>query len=202
MIKNKLLKKLTGVLTIVALLIVVGTKAVEDWCGMIYDISLAVFGSSLLAWLVAMVEEYQYKKNIHRNIIEKVLKMQREIKKILSEYAKVLDAWEAQDFRESAGKMFGYIDEFYAYSSTLKFENGKWDHYYKGEIIEIYSNFFNMASDFRTIGKLLDNNQRNEAYAKYKECREDGKIIVDLIIKVLVKEYGKNFANVESIGLL
>lgn len=202
MIKNKLLKVLTGVLTIGALLIIISAKVVEDWCGMIYDISLAVFGSALLALLVAMVEQYQDRKIIKRTVIRQVLKTQREIKKIMSEYAKVLDEWEAQDFREAADKIFGYIDEFYAYNNTLKFENGKWDNYFEREILEIYNNFFYMAGDFRTIGTLLNNNLRNEAYSKYKECREEGKLVVDSITKVLSKEYGKNFANIESIGLL
>lgn len=193
---------LTGVLTIGALLIIISAKVVEDWCGMIYDISLAVFGSALLALLVAMVEQYQDRKIIKRTVIRQVLKTQREIKKIMSEYAKVLDDWAAPDFRASADKIVEYINEFYTYNTTLKFENGKWDNYFEREIVDIYNNFFYVASEFRTIGKHLDNNQRNEAYLKYKECRETSKLIVDSIIKVLSKEYGKNFADVESIGLL
>lgn len=202
MIKNKLLKTLTCVLTIGALIIIINIKAVEDWRGKIYDIALAIFGSSLLAWLVAMVEQYQDRKTIRRTVIMNVLKIQREIKKIISEYAKALDGWDAQDFRGTADKMYGYIDEFYTYNNTLKFENGKWNNYFGKEILDIYSNFLHMASNLRMIGTFLDKNLRNEAYSKYEECREEGKLIVDLIINVLSKEYGKNFANIESIGLL
>lgn len=202
MMKNKLLKLLAGALTVGALLIIIYVKVGEDWGGIIYDISLAVFGSALLTWLVAIVEQYHDRKTIHRTVISKVLKAQGEIKKIISEYPKVLDDWQAEDFRESAKKILGYIDDFHAYNNTLKFENGKWDNYFETEILEIYSNFLYMASDFRTISKFLDNNQRQEAYSKYKECRETSKLIVDSIIKVLSKEYGKNFAKIESIGLL
>ena len=202
MIKNKVLKLLTGVLTIGALLFIIREKVVKDECGMIYDISLAVFGSALLAWLVVMVEQYQDRKTIRRTIIKNVLKIQREVKKIISEYSKSLDEWEAQDFRESADKMFGYIDEFYAYNNALKFEAGKIGNYFESEILEIYSHFLDMASDFRFIGMLLDKNLKNEAYSKYKECRKAGELIVNSITKILSKEYGKDFAKIESIGLL
>lgn len=202
MIKNKLLKALTGVLAIGALLIIIKTKASEDWYGMIYDISLAVFGSALLAWLVAIVEQYQERKMIRRTVVRNVLKTQREIKKIISEYTKFLDDWEGQDFRESADKILRNIDEFHAYKNTLKFENGEWNNYFKKEIFEIYNRFLHMASEFRIIGKLLDNNLRNEALSRYKKCREESKLIIDSIIKVLSSEYGKSFSDIESIGLL
>jgi len=202
MIKNKLLKGLTGALTIGALLFIIRIKAVEDWDGLLYDISLAIFGSALLAWLVAMAEQYQDRKIIQRTVIRNILKTQREIKKIISEYDKILDNWEPQDFREAADKIVGHIDEFYIYNNTLKFESGKWDNYFQGEIIEIYRDFLNMASNLRIIGMFLDNNLRKDAYLKYTECIEDGKLIVDSIIKILSKEYGKDFAKVESIGLL
>lgn len=202
MIKNKLLKKVAGALTIVALLIILIANGGEERYGVIYDISLAVFGSALLAWLVAIVEQYQDRKIIHRTVIKNILKTQREIKKIISEYSKVLDNWEAKDFREAADKIREYIDEFYAYNSTLKFENGKVDNYFRREILEVYRKFLDMAIDLRKIAMFLDSNLRNDAYAKYRECEENAKGIVDLIIRILSKEYGKIFTDIESIGLL
>jgi len=203
MVKYRMLKVLTGALTIGALSIIIEITLRENrWYEMIYDIALAVFGSALLAWLAAKIEQYHDKKIIRRTVIMNVLKVQREIKKILSEYGKVLEQWEAQDFREVADKIYGYIDEFYAYNNALKFENGKWDNYFGKEILEIYSNYIYLAGDIKTISTLLENNLRNEAYSKYKECRDEGKIIVEMIIKALTREYGKNFANIESIGLL
>lgn len=175
MIKNKLLKKVAGALTIVALLIILIANGGEERYGIINDISLAVFGSALLAWLVAIVEQYQDRKIIHRTVIKNILKTQREIKKIISEYSKVLDKWESKDFREAADKIREYIDEFYAYNSTLKFENGKVDNYFRREILEVYRNFLNMAIDLRKIGMFLDSNLRNDAYSKYRECGEKAK---------------------------
>lgn len=204
MIKNRLLKLFTGVLTVGALIIILCVKLWGDsgLCEMIYDIALAVFGSAVLAWLVAMVEQHQDKKVIRRTVVKNVLEAQREIKKIMSEYNKVLDKWEAQDFRTSANKLYGYIDEFYAYNNTLKLENGKYENYFETEILEIYKGFMYVASDFRTIEKHLDNNQRDDAYSKYKDCVEASNLIVNSIIKVLSKEYGNKFASIEEIGLL
>ena len=202
MVKNKLLKPLTGALAIGALIVILGAKGEKEGIEILYDISLAIFGSALLAWLVAKAEQYQDRKVIQRTVIRNILNTQREIKRILSEYCKTLDKWDAKDFRESAGKIYGYIEEFYAYNTTLKFENGKTDNFFEMEIVDIYRIFLHIESELRFIAMLLENNLRDDAYSKYKECIEADKSIVGSINNVLSKEYGKDFAKFESIGLL
>ena len=68
--------------------------------------------------------------------------------------------------------------------------------------MEIYRNFLHIESELRFIAMLLENNLRDDAYSKYKECIEADKSIVGSINNVLSKEYGKDFAKFESIGLL
>ena len=74
------MKKVAGARTIVALLIILIANGGEERYGIIYDISLAVFGSALLTWLVAIVEQYQDRKIIHRTVIKNMLKTQREMR--------------------------------------------------------------------------------------------------------------------------
>lgn len=202
MIKNKLLKVLTSMLAVGTLLIIIWTKSNENPCKITYDIALAIFGSSLLAWLVAIVEQWQDRRLIQRTTIKNILKVQEEIKRIMWEYNKILDKWEPRDFREAADKIRSYIGEFYAYNDVLKLENGKRNNYFGIEIIKIYGDFSYMANGCIIIENLLNDNKRDEAYSRYEKCKSDSRAIADSIATILTKEYGKKFTNSEVIGLL
>lgn len=172
--------------------------------GVYYDITLAIFGSSALSCLTAQIS-YNYDiKKINRTVITNMLQIQTEVKKILSEYNKTLDYWDEKDFYEANSVLRMLIGEFFSYSKTIKFETGK-DiiQFIKSKnITEIYQSYINLNGNIHIIGNLLKNDNKESAYKTYRECIELDKKIIKKIEVLLKNEYGKNFAAINSIGLL
>lgn len=169
-----------------------------------YDIALAILGSSALSCLTAQISYNSDIRKIKRTIISNVLQIQAEVKRILFEYDKVLDYWEEDDFYEVNSVLRMLIGEFFSYSETIKFETGKeMIQFIKVENInEIYELYININSGIHGVGNCLKNKNKEAAHKTYRECIELDKEIVKKIEVLLKKEYGRKFADINSIGLL
>lgn len=201
---NERIRMITFRITVVSLFAVLILGQSELKGVYYYDIALAIFGSSALSYLTAQISYNSDKRKIKRTIISNVLQTQAEVKKILSEYSKTLDYWDENDFYEVSSVLRMLIGEFFSYSKTIKFETGKEiTQFIKVENIgEIYRSYINLNGEIHRVGNCLKNNSKEDAYKTYRECIELDKEIVKKIEVLLKKEYGKNFADINSIGLL
>lgn len=199
---NRKIGKITFWITIVSLLVIVLQKI--DNQSIYYDIILAIFGSSALSCLTACISYNSDIRKIKRTVITNVIQIQTKVKSILSEYSKVLDDWDENDFFKINTELFGLFDEFFSYSTTIRFETGKeLAELFKFEnITELYKLYADLDNGLCDIGIFLKHKKEEEAYKKYKECYEFNKEIIKKLEVLLKKEYGKHFAALNSIGLL
>lgn len=169
-----------------------------------YDVALAIFGSSALSYLTAKISFNSDIRKIKRTVISNVLQIQAEVKKILSEYDKVLNDWDENDFYEVHSLLNKLIGEFMSYSNAIKFETGKEiaEIIKVKNILEIYKLYINLNGEIHIVGVYLKNQNRKSAYEIYIKCKEFDEEIIGKIIVLLEKEYGRKFSDINSIGLL
>lgn len=197
---NKKLFKITSLVTLVSFVFVIFFERNSIY----YDITLAIFGSAALSCLTAIISYNFDKRRINRTVISNVLQIQKEAKKILSEYNKILDNWDEKDFYEVYLVIHKLIDEFLSFSFAIKLETGKEmvELFKTQNITQIYTLFIELNRKIYNISELLKDGKKKDAYDKYKESRDLDEEIIEIIKIVLREEYGKNFAKVNSIGLL
>lgn len=201
---NRWVMKICFIIMLISLGAVIFFSVTEYDDEVMYDLGLAIFGSAALSWVTGLINFYADRRTVKRTVISNILQIQKVAKRILSEYCKLLKDWDEEDFYREADTMSRLIDDNFSYLDTLKMEMGEERRWYINgkELSEIYKSFYFLKDDIRTIGILVKNDKRDKAMELYRECRENDEKIVCSIKTMLEKEYGKNFADYNSIGLL
>ena len=200
---NIKIRRISFLIMIVSLVISI-ILGICNQLSVLYNISLALFGSASLSYITAKVSYNSDVTRIKRKIILNIIHIQTEVKKILSEYSKTLDFWDENDFYEFYSNLNNLIDDFFRYNKIVKFEIGKeiLEFIEVENILDIYNSYIQLNSDIHLVGILLENKDKNSAYEQYINCIDYAKNITDKIKVLLKNEYGKAFANINSIGLL
>lgn len=196
---NKIIRNITGVITLISFVILLSLENFK-----LYDIILAIFGSSALSFLTAMISYNSDIKKLNRTVIMMILQVQNEVRKILIDYNKVLTDWNEFDFQEAHAIISKHIEEFFIYTKTIKFETGKeiQNVTKMGDINEIFRLYISLNGEIYMVGIYLKNLYRDDAYQQYKKCQQLDQEIVEKIKQLLKKEYGKNFSDINTIGLI
>ena len=71
-----------------------------------------------------------------------------------------------------------------------------------GDISEIFRLYISLNGEIYMVGIYLKNLYRDDAYQQYKKCQQLDQEIVEKIKQLLKKEYGKNFSDINTIGLI
>lgn len=198
---NKKIQTVAFFTTIISLIAVILKRdSNETLC---YDISLALFGSAAIAYCTAKITYSSEVKTTKRKIISNIWQIQKNFKKILFEYNKVINNFNAKDFENAYLEIRRLIDEFMSYSDTIKLESGKSlnEFFSLSEITSVYESFVQMNGELHMIGTLIASGNNQLVIDTYNQCMQDDKETVEIIKKILRKEYGKNFESLNSIGL-